>query len=150
MNTRSAANWEVMIEDVIAPACSARHRLGAARKKPAIRRAFCFDVLSTGFDDEFFRYSRLFAGYLGRIGRSRTLVIQRADVLSQFALWALDQFEAHPCPLLEGAEAVHLDGGKMCENVVSSILGFDETETLGIVEPFDSTQRHLENLQLPR
>jgi len=42
-----------------------------------------------------------------------------------------------------GLEAVHCDGREMRKHVCPPAIGFDEPEALGIVEPLDSTGRHL-------
>src|SRR5438093_40930 len=49
----------------------------------------------------------------------------------------------HPLALVEGAEASRVgDGGEVDEDVVAAVLGLDEPETLGRVEPPDRSDCH--------
>src|SRR3954470_20565634 len=66
------------------------------------------------------------------------------DVLRLQPLRPLHDLELDLLPFRERAEAIHLDGGVMTEDVVSaSILG-DEAEPLRVVEPLHGTSRHSE------
>jgi hypothetical protein len=62
------------------------------------------------------------------------------------ALGALGYLELYALTFLQAAEALAADRRKMDENVRPSIHGCDETETLGVVEPFNRTKTHCENL----
>src|SRR5690606_29170511 len=57
------------------------------------------------------------------------------------ALLALHDVELDPLPLREAAEAVGLDGGVVDEAVLVSVLGRDEAESLGIIEPLHRSCR---------
>jgi hypothetical protein len=51
-------------------------------------------------------------------------------------------FEADLLTFFQGFEAAGLDGGEMCEHILAAVIGGDETKTLGVAEPFDSTCCH--------
>src|SRR5438067_3398945 len=64
-----------------------------------------------------------------------------AHVLRLQPLRALDDVELDPVPLGQRAEAVHLDGRVMDEDILARLLR-DEPESLAVVEPLHSTLRH--------
>src|SRR2546425_3300451 len=64
------------------------------------------------------------------------------DVGSLFALRSLDDLERDLLTLLQGLEAIHLDGGKVREQILTSVIGRNESISLGVVEPLDSTCCH--------
>src|SRR6185437_11498537 len=72
--------------------------------------------------------------------------LDRLDRRSLGTLGPLRHVELHPLAFLQAAEALAGDGRKMDEHVRSPVLRRDETETLGVVEPFDRTETHCVNL----
>ena len=58
------------------------------------------------------------------------------------AFRTLLHFVADPLAFLRAAEARGVDGGKMHEHVGAAVLGGDETEALGIVEPLHCAVLH--------
>jgi hypothetical protein len=69
--------------------------------------------------------------------------LERLDSRSLLALRALLDFEAHLLVFLKRLEALRLDLGEMSEQILTTIIRRDETETLCIVEPLNSTCCHL-------
>src|ERR1044071_6360044 len=61
------------------------------------------------------------------------------DVLGRGALGALHGVELDALALAERAEAAALDGAVMDEQVLAAVLGRDEPEALGVVEPLHGT-----------
>src|SRR5690606_31978083 len=57
------------------------------------------------------------------------------DVLRRVALLPLDDVERHTLSLSKRLEPLHLDRGVVDEAVLRAVLGRDEAEALGIVEP---------------
>jgi len=55
---------------------------------------------------------------------------------------ALPQFKLHPLALLEGPEAIHLDGRPVYKDVVAGLINSDEAVAFFGVEPFDGSQCH--------
>src|SRR5690348_383648 len=68
------------------------------------------------------------------------------DVGSLGAFRPLGHFELDPLTFLQAAEALAGDRRKMDEHIRPAVLGCDEAETLGVVEPFDRTKTHCANL----
>src|SRR5690606_2652588 len=58
------------------------------------------------------------------------------------ALGALLHFVADPLAFLQAAEALGIDRGEMHENVCAAVLGRDEAEALGVVEPLHGAVLH--------
>src|ERR687895_2212211 len=75
----------------------------------------------------------------GRAGRAGS---DRADRVGLRTLRALARFEGDALVLLEGAEAVRLDGRVVDEDVRTVVVGGDEAEALLGVEPLDGALRH--------
>src|SRR5690625_2254668 len=88
------------------------------KKKPAPCDAGFFDSMAMSLLD---------GGHGGSLRSLRTLGHLETDTLA----------------FLETAESGVIDGRIVNEHVVPSILGRDETEALGIIEPFDCTKTHL-------
>jgi hypothetical protein len=63
------------------------------------------------------------------------------DVLGRGALLALHHVELHALTLGERLEAAALDGRVVDEAILAAVLGGDEAEALGVVEPLDGTGR---------
>ena len=78
------------------------------------------------------------AGFLSRIKQELT----RLDVGGLPALRTLNNFEGHFLAFFERLEAAHVDRGEMREQIFAAIIGSNETETLCIVEPLNSTVCH--------
>ena len=55
------------------------------------------------------------------------------------ALGARNHFKAHLLTFLEGLEAFDFDCGEMDKQILAAVVGRDEAESLGIIEPFDNT-----------
>ena len=64
----------------------------------------------------------------------------RGNVQSLFALGSLDDLECHLLALFKGLEPVHLDRREVREQVFTAVVGSDETESLGVVEPLHGTR----------
>ena len=60
------------------------------------------------------------------------------------ALRTLRNRELNFLTFCEGLETVHVDCGKMREQILAAIIWRDKTETFCIVEPLDSTCFHIE------
>jgi hypothetical protein len=67
----------------------------------------------------------------------------RLDVRSLLALRARGDLEAHTLVLGQRLEAGGVDCREVCEQIVATIIGFDEAEAFCIVEPFHGTSRHV-------
>jgi hypothetical protein len=65
------------------------------------------------------------------------------NVLSLQTLGATRHFKFNLLSLLKGAEPIHLDRGVVAENIFSAAILREETEALCIVEPLDSSSRHI-------
>jgi hypothetical protein len=59
------------------------------------------------------------------------------------ALGALHHLVGDAAALLQGAKPVHLHGGEMREHISTTVVGLDEAEALGVVEPLDHAERHV-------
>ena len=57
-------------------------------------------------------------------------------------LRTLGDFEADPLAFLQAAEALGVDRGEVHEQIRAAILWRDETEALGVVEPFHGAVLH--------
>src|SRR5690242_9145810 len=68
------------------------------------------------------------------------------DARSLGALGAIGDLELHALAFLQAAEALGVDGREVDEHVLPTVLGRDETEALGVVEPLDRTETHCWNL----
>jgi hypothetical protein len=68
------------------------------------------------------------------------------DVGRLLAFRTLGYLEGDLLVLLQGLEAIALDRGKVDEKILPTTVGRNETEALSIVEPFNRTRRHCENL----
>src|SRR4051794_5105015 len=75
--------------------------------------------------------------------RSRAGLLDRADVLRLRALGALRDVERHLLVFLQRLEAAALDRREVREEVLAAVVGRDEAEALGIVEPLDGTCAHV-------
>jgi hypothetical protein len=89
-------------------------------------------------------------GGLGRhpcasIGAER-IASDHADLGRLRALGARSDNELNPLTFLQCLEAGALDLGKMSEQILSAVLGGDETEAFGFIEPLDCTLCHLTSL----
>jgi hypothetical protein len=62
------------------------------------------------------------------------------------ALVRLDEFEFDAVAFLEGLEALAADHGEVNEDILSSLILGDETETFFVIEPFDDTISHVKLL----
>ncbi len=64
------------------------------------------------------------------------------DVGSLLAFRALRDFERYFLTFFQGLEAVHLDCGKVGEQILTTVIRSDKAETFGIIEPLDGTCCH--------
>src|SRR5947207_15679593 len=64
-------------------------------------------------------------------------LLQLDDVLRRGALLALDDVELDPLAFGQALEALGLDRRMMDEAVLLTVLGGDEAEALGVIEPLD-------------
>lgn len=58
------------------------------------------------------------------------------------ALWTLRDFELNFLTFFERLEAVHLDCGKVCEQIFAAVVRSNEAEALRVVKPFNGTCCH--------
>jgi hypothetical protein len=66
----------------------------------------------------------------------------RLDVGSLLAFRALRDFELDFLTFFQGLEAVHVDRGEVCEQILAAIIRSDEAETFGVIEPLNGTSCH--------
>jgi hypothetical protein len=71
------------------------------------------------------------------------VVLDGADRCGLWPLLALAYLELDALTLVELPVALHLDLGLVHEEVLATIVGLDESESLGGVEPLDRTYCHL-------
>jgi hypothetical protein len=79
------------------------------------------------------------------------LIVRRLgglDVGSLLAFRALRDFELDLLTFFEGLEAVHLDCGKVGEQIFTAVIRSDKSEAFGIVEPLDGTCCHKSVFQI--
>src|SRR5215475_3548322 len=70
------------------------------------------------------------------------------DVRSLLALGALNHLERDLLTLFKSLESVHLDGGKVREEILTPIIRRNEPVALGVIEPLDRTCCHFSFLLL--
>ena len=70
------------------------------------------------------------------------LPLGRLNIGSLLAFRALRDFELHFLTFFKGLEAVHLNCGKMREQIFAAVIRSDEAKAFGIVEPLDGTCCH--------
>src|SRR5687768_12279625 len=76
-----------------------------------------------------------------RLVRWPRLAAELDDVLGGRALLALHDVALHALTLGERLEAAALDGRVVDEEILAAVLGRDEAEALGVVEPLDGAGR---------
>lgn len=76
--------------------------------------------------------------------RNTRLWLRGLDVGRLLAFGALCDFELDLLAFLKGLEAAGLDCREVSEEVFAAIIGSDEAETLGVVEPFNCAGSHAE------
>ena len=54
--------------------------------------------------------------------------LRRLNIGSLLAFWALCDFELYFLTFFQGLEAVHLDRGKMCEQILTTVVRRNEAE----------------------
>ena len=64
------------------------------------------------------------------------------NIGSLLAFWALRDFELNFLTFFEGLESVHVDCGKVSEQIFTAIIRSDKAEAFRIVEPLDCTCCH--------
>jgi hypothetical protein len=64
------------------------------------------------------------------------------------AFGALRDFELDLLTFFEGLEAVHLDCGKVGEQIFTAVIRSDKSEAFGVVEPLDGTCCHKSVFQI--
>src|SRR5699024_1781006 len=69
-------------------------------------------------------------------------LLDGGDGRSLCTLRTFGYFEADTLAFLQAAKTRVVDGRIMHENIVTTVLGRDETEALGVIEPFDCTETH--------
>lgn len=72
--------------------------------------------------------------------------LRSLNVGSLLAFRALRDFELYFLTFFEGLEAVHLDCGKVCKQILTAVIRGDKAEAFGIVEPLDGTCCHKKRL----
>ncbi len=78
-------------------------------------------------------------GFLHKILIVRLRVL---NVGSLLAFRALRDFERYLLTFFESLEAVHLDCGKVGEQILTAVIRSDKAEAFGIIEPLDGTCCH--------
>jgi len=68
--------------------------------------------------------------------------VERADIGRLLAFRAGRHVEGDFLVLPERFETPCLNGREMCEQIIASIIRFDETETLRFVKPLDGASNH--------
>lgn len=93
------------------------------------------------FDASFFirQLQKSFRGFLFVI-RNRFSGILNVGCL--FPFWTVCHIEFHFLAFFESLEAIHLDCGKVSEQIFTTIVRCNETEAFGVVEPLNSTCCH--------
>ena len=64
------------------------------------------------------------------------------DVGSLLAFRALSNFELHFLTFFQGLEAVHVNRGEVCEQILTAVIRSDEAKTFGVIEPLNGTSCH--------
>ena len=64
------------------------------------------------------------------------------DVRSLLAFRALRDFERYFLTFFQSLEAVHLDCGKVGEQILTTVIRGDKAKAFGIIEPLDGTCCH--------
>jgi hypothetical protein len=72
-----------------------------------------------------------------------TLLIKRPDVRGLIAFGSGRDVEGNLLVFLQAFEAVALDRREMREEILAAVIGSDETEAFGVVEPFNGTVTHV-------
>ena len=68
------------------------------------------------------------------------------DVRCLLALRAIHDVKAYALSLFERLEALHVDCRKMGEQILTTFIRGNETESLSVVKPFDDTSCHFTSL----
>ena len=68
--------------------------------------------------------------------------LHRLDVGSLLAFRALGDFELNFLTFFQGLEAVHVNRGEVCEQILTAIIRSDEAKTFGVIEPLNGTSCH--------
>jgi hypothetical protein len=76
---------------------------------------------------------------------------RRLDVGSLLAFRALRDFKLDFLTFFQGLEAIHLDCGKVSEQILTTVIRSNKAKALGVIEPLDGTcchKKRLSNLDL--
>jgi hypothetical protein len=65
------------------------------------------------------------------------------DIGCLLAFLALNYIERNLFPFFQGLEAVHVNVGKVREQIFAAIVGCNETKAFGVIEPLDRTSCHI-------
>jgi hypothetical protein len=106
---------------------------GGPQASPAIRHSVRRQSFPRDKRNKKGRFAAAFYCYAAM--RSIT-TLQRSDVLGLRAFFALTNREGDLLTFSEGFETAAVDGAEMHEQIRTAFLG-DESETFGLVEPFD-------------
>ncbi len=66
--------------------------------------------------------------------------IYRADISRLLTFGTCRNIKRNPLILAEGLKTLHLNGREMCEQIFTTTVHGDETETLRFVKPLNSTR----------
>ncbi len=80
--------------------------------------------------------------FAGFFIKDRILKLRILNVRSLLAFRALRDFERYFLTFFQGLEAVHLDCGKVGEQILTTVVRSDKAEAFGIIEPLDGTCCH--------
>jgi hypothetical protein len=84
----------------------------------------------------------------GKVFLTTTEGLTALDVRSLLAFRTLGDFERHFLTFFEGLKTVHVDCGKVREQIFAAVVWGDEAKTFGIIEPLNSTCCHKKNFQI--
>lgn len=82
------------------------------------------------------------AGFFKKPESMKNQGLRILDVGSLLAFRALRDFERNFLTFFQSLEAVHLDCGKVGEQILTTVIRSDKAETFGIIEPLDGTCCH--------
>ena len=78
----------------------------------------------------------------GFFNKSTIRRLRILNVRSLLAFRALRDFERYFLTFFQGLKAVHLDCGKVGEQILTTVVRSDKAEAFGIIEPLDGTCCH--------
>jgi len=71
-----------------------------------------------------------------------TCILDRHDIDGVQPLWSFNDVKRYGLAGLQGFITFHRNCRIVCKEITAAIVGQDETETLGVIEPLDLTGTH--------